>query len=167
MAEVAECPHCGMSIFDTDERPDCPQCTKPLPEEIKRRLPKFAVGMSVGHPQPELVGISQAQLNPGESTDAIPALVVVFRVLAALELLGGAILTVQLWPGEAKAGYEWRAVAYVPALTWLSAGVVFGFLFWAIGDGLLYLRQIRDALTTIGVLRARAPDVRPNDDRRG
>ena len=48
MAEVGECPNCGMSIFDTDEQPLCPQCRQPLPEAITRALPRLATSLAAG-----------------------------------------------------------------------------------------------------------------------
>ena len=84
---------------------------------------------------------SQAQVHPKSET--LPALTVLFRIVAALEMVGGVSLCAELWPGNPEPGYTWKTVAYVPALTWLIAGFVFGLLFWAIGDGLLYLRDIR------------------------
>ena len=69
-----------------------------------------------------------------------------FRLLAVLEFIGGYMMCASLWPGEAREGYEWKTVAYEPALTWLMVGVISGCLFLAIAKGLIYLSQIRDYL---------------------
>jgi hypothetical protein len=76
----------------------------------------------------------------------IPGLAAVFRILATLEIIGGLVLCFALWPEAAREGYELRAVAYVSALTWLMAGVIFGCLFFAVAEVLIYLSQIRDSL---------------------
>jgi hypothetical protein len=67
-------------------------------------------------------------------------------VLAIFEFLGGIVMSKSLWPGAAREGYEWTPAAYAPAVAWLMAGVIFGCLFLAIADGLIYLSEIRDAL---------------------
>ena len=59
------------------------------------------------------------------------------------------VLGLQLWPGDPEPGYQWRAAAYVLSITWITAGLVFGTLFWAIGDGPWYLRDIRDGLQAL------------------
>ena len=82
-----------------------------------------------------------------EAEHAVPGLATVFRVLGVLEILGGIVICFVMWPGEARVGYEWRAIAYMPALTWLIAGIIFGCLFLAVAEGLTYLCQIRDAVT--------------------
>jgi hypothetical protein len=75
-----------------------------------------------------------------------PTLAGVFRVLGLLEFMGGVLLCYLLWPGEAGSGYQWRPLAYLPSLTWLMAGVIFGCLFLGVGQVLTYLCQIRDSL---------------------
>src|SRR5437879_3284367 len=66
---------------------------------------------------------------PQPAAPSIPGLAIMFRFLAVLEIIGGLIMCGSLWPGEAGEGYQWKAVAYVPALTWLMAGLIFGCLF--------------------------------------
>jgi hypothetical protein len=80
---------------------------------------------------------------------AAPVLATVFRVLGTLEIIGGLIMCFSLWPGEAGSGYEWRTTAYMPALVWLSAGIIFGCLFFAVAEGLTYLSEIRDAVSDL------------------
>jgi hypothetical protein len=79
-------------------------------------------------------------------TAPIPGLAVAFRVLAALEFIGGFIWCCLLWPGKPAAGYEWKSVAYMTPFVFLMAGIIFGCLFLAIADALIYLRHIRDSL---------------------
>jgi hypothetical protein len=88
---------------------------------------------------PDLLAVAA---NDGAS----PALEPIFKVLAGLQVASGIVLGAQLWPGEPQIGYEWRTVAYVPALTWIAAGFIFGCLFWAAGDVLKYLHRIDRSL---------------------
>jgi hypothetical protein len=88
----------------------------------------------------------QAAWRTHDASADPPGLTYVFRVLAVLEMFGGFVMAAVLAPGDPGYGKEWRAVAYVSAWTWLGAGFVFGFLFWAIGDVLHYLRDIARSL---------------------
>ncbi len=98
-----------------------------------------------GHDMTETTMTASVTHNADSSENlAAPALTYVFRVLAVL--VGGLTICSKLWPGDAGIGYDWKPVAYVAALTWLTAGLVFGFLFWAIGDVLRYLRDIHRRL---------------------
>ena len=90
-------------------------------------------------------------------SESLPGLTVLFRIIAALEMIGGVMFCAQLWPGDPEPGYTWKTAAYVPALTWLIAGFVFGLMFWALGDGLLYLRDIRSILAESRATSAGAP----------
>jgi DNA-directed RNA polymerase subunit RPC12/RpoP len=76
----------------------------------------------------------------------VPTLAVVFRILAACEFIGGLIWCVELWPGQSSPGYEWKSAAYVTPVVFLTAGIIFGCLFLAIAEGLIYLHHIRDSL---------------------
>jgi len=80
--------------------------------------------------------------NSGSSKSDTPLLIVLFFVLAGLSLLGGLTLCSQLWPGDPGYGNEWKTFAYIPSFTWLTVGIVQFALFTAIGQGLLYLKQI-------------------------
>jgi hypothetical protein len=77
----------------------------------------------------------------GGSSDA-PGLVVVFYILAGLSLLGGVILASAFWPDNPGYGREWKSVAYVWPIVWLTAGIVQAVLFTAIGKALSLLQQI-------------------------
>jgi vacuolar-type H+-ATPase subunit I/STV1 len=81
----------------------------------------------------------------------LPALTAVFRVLAVLEMLGGIVLCNVFWPGEPEIGYKWRVTAYVPAITWLTAGLVSGFLFLALANILHYLNDISVAMRSFAI----------------
>ena len=74
-----------------------------------------------------------------------PVLTVLFYVFGVLEIVGGILLCVHLWPPE-RIGYEWKTLAYSQALTWLVIGFVSGSLFLAVGEVLSYLRDIRNSL---------------------
>ena len=78
-----------------------------------------------------------------------PKLTVLLYIIGILEIVGGIILCVKLWPGAPERGYEWLFSAYTPALTWLSAGIIFGLLFFAAGNVLMYLENIRYQLNNL------------------
>jgi hypothetical protein len=59
------------------------------------------------------------------------------------DIIGGLVMCVQSWPGTPASGYHWLFIAYVPALTWLSLGIVSGVLFFAIAAIVNYLAGIR------------------------
>jgi len=65
--------------------------------------------------------LSAAAPLPSEVKPAIPDLAILFRILATFEFIGGLILCSLLWPGDAGESYNWKFVAYVPAVTWLVA----------------------------------------------
>ena len=81
----------------------------------------------------------QSALPRSEKMPDEPALAVVFRLLGGLEILGGIFVGIYLWPKE---NYGWQPLVYLPAVSWLVAGVIFGCLFLAIAEGLTYLSQI-------------------------
>ena len=82
----------------------------------------------------------QPAVGPGDVGYSFLSLV--FFLLAGLSLLGGIVLCSQLWPGDPGYGKEWKTLAYIPAITWLTAGIVQLSLFAAFGQGLHYLKQI-------------------------
>jgi len=73
---------------------------------------------------------------------SIPFFAGVLNVAGILQIGGGIILCLQLWPGHAEAGYRWLALAYTPALTWLFAGLLSGLFSFAAGAVLTYLNGI-------------------------
>jgi len=83
---------------------------------------------------------------PNNGSNGVPVLAIVGYVLGALEILGGVILCVKLWPGEPEPGYRWLFTAYLPALTWLMAGIISGFFFFVVSAILTHLDRIRRTL---------------------
>ena len=75
-------------------------------------------------------------------TESPPFLTIVFYILAALGLLGGLTLGVELWPGDPKVGYEWKTIAYTASITWIMAGIIECAIFTAIGRALFYMKGI-------------------------
>ena len=73
--------------------------------------------------------------------------------MAVLELLGGFVLAAQLWPADRTPVFG--VTAYMPALTCVAGGSIFATVFWAMGDGLRYLHDIRQLLLE-GAARRRA-----------
>ena len=72
MAEVGECPNCGMSIFDSDEGRECPQCFQPLPESIRRALPKLRTPSVTAEAVPRRDNSSEAGSASTSTGQAIP-----------------------------------------------------------------------------------------------
>lgn len=73
-----------------------------------------------------------------------PGIAEIMVVLGVLSIVGGAILCALLWPRDPGAGYVWEAIAYTPALTWLSSGIISGVLFFACAAALTYLHGTRE-----------------------
>ena len=84
--------------------------------------------------------------NERNSESNIPRLTVLFYIMGVVQIVGGVVLCIKLWPGTAESGYRWLFSVYTPALTWLSAGIIFGLLFFAAGYVLTYLENIRHYL---------------------
>lgn len=78
-----------------------------------------------------------------------PKLTVLLYIMGVVQIVGGVVLCVKLWPGAAESGYRWLFSVYTPTLTWLSAGIIFGLLFFAAGDVLTYLENIRHQLNNL------------------
>lgn len=89
-----------------------------------------ATRASFAAPPPTATSISPAPPMPG--------LAVAFRVLAALEFIGGFICFAAFFSEEASPHFF--------SFAFLMAGIIFGCLFLAVAEGLTYLRQIRDSL---------------------
>lgn len=79
-----------------------------------------------------------------------PLLAVLLGIFGLLEMIGGIVLCVKLWPGAAETGYRWLFSAYVPALTWLATGLVSGVVFFAFAAVVTYLVQIRNLTEVLG-----------------
>jgi hypothetical protein len=129
----------------------CPECFgKPAPSVPKPEAHAAGGRKRVVHPYP-----TGAEFNPDpavpvprEEGSATP-LSGSLGLIGVLQIIGGIGLCVYLWPGEPQPGYPWLPAAYVPALTWLVAGLVSGILFFAVAAVLVYLADIRDYLRAI------------------
>lgn len=80
---------------------------------------------------------------PEPANREVPKLSVFLGIIGMLEFIGGSVLCLRLWPGRPDTGYKWLFSAYVPALTWLAAGIASALLFFAIAAIVAYLFQIR------------------------
>jgi hypothetical protein len=151
---IGACRRCGAKIPPAYYQTSCKECGELLPLEVLRVLPAAAnvtpeILRLAGGPVPEVAGSERAHAPDAVTTplnEDPPLLTTVFRGLAGLEMIGGLLACAALWPGTPELGYTWKTVAYIPALTWLVAGFIFGFLFLALGEALLYLRDIRSRL---------------------
>lgn len=85
-------------------------------------------------------GITVASV-PTRPPEVLRPLPVIFRILAVLEFLGGVVLCYLLWPARHAEDYN-----HITPLVFLMAGIIFGCLFLAIAEALIYLRDIRDSL---------------------
>ncbi len=87
-------------------------------------------------------------MNPKANNDSYTFLPLLFFILSGLSLLFGLILFSKLLPGDAGYGNTWKAIAYIPSLTWLIVGIVQSSFFLALGQGLHLLQQIsRNTIT--------------------
>jgi len=120
-----KCPYCRKDVASTAET--CPHC--------HMRIAQFT---------------SSRRFRPSNhappASPPVPGLAIIFRFLAVLEIIGGLVLCSELWPGEPRPEYQWKTEAYIPALTWLMAGLISGCLFLAIAKALIYLSQISNSL---------------------
>lgn len=159
---MAKCQRCGMrwwapgtwedSIYLAFKKGEgCPECFgKPVPSAPTPEARAAGGWRRVVHPYP-----TGAEFNPdpavpvprGEGT-ATP-LSVSLVLIGVLQIVGGIVLCVSLWPGEPPPGYQWRLAAHALSLTSLVAGLVSGVLFFAAAAALVYLADIRDHLRAI------------------
>lgn len=72
------------------------------------------------------------------------ALAMLFRVLAVLEFVGGAILCFLFWPNvpNSDLGVAASSAIYIVPFTWLSIGFISGAFFLAIAEVIIYLKSI-------------------------
>jgi len=85
----------------------------------------------------------------GREEGSATPLSVVLGVIGVLAIIGGIVQCITLWPGAPAAGYRLLPAAYVPALTWITAGLVFGIFSFAAAAVVVYLADIRDYLRAI------------------
>lgn len=93
-------------------------------------------------PTPESEGHLEGGTTPVADGPPLSILSVVFWGVGIIEIMAGLVLCAELWPGAPKEGYVWKTAAYLPALTWLAAGVISGCVSWALALGLMYLKGI-------------------------
>jgi|GEM_PF-4437166 hypothetical protein len=91
----------------------------------------------------------EPSISPEDHEERIPGLAIAGYVLGILEIVGGVTMCFKLWPGVPEPGYRWLFTAYIPALTWLAAGIISGFFFFAISAVLTHLDSIRRSLQTL------------------
>lgn len=125
---MKKCSKCGASVSSISSL--CGSCSKQMYADAQSSSQKTVTSYSEG------------LLMHQNKVLSYPRLSVLLFVLAGLSLLGGIILCVQLWPGDAGYGMEWKAVAYISGITALTVGLVQFALYTAIGLGLAYLKQI-------------------------
>ena len=132
-----------------DEREWSPEAFEAIRQVLDERS-RTGIEPAAEPPPPEPSEPPQASTDVAPETVVLPAvagsLATAFRLFGVLEIVGGIILCALLWPGHSAAVSDAGIIAYVPALTWLLGGVIFGCLFLAIAEVLTYLRQIRDSL---------------------
>ena len=127
-------------------------CTQPMISSYRSAASRAAETDVVDHSLPSVRNGEPVATRTAVSIESIgrrteaPVMSGIFWIIAVLQMVCGVVLCAQLWPGEPEAGYHWKAITYVPSLTWLTAGFISGFLFIAIGQALLYLRDIRDGV---------------------
>lgn len=124
MAEVAKCPRCERSIDETHDSYGCPKCGHPLPEDIRRSLPKLPpLAASVAHTQSGSPVVSRYR-------DAYGVGAALVGVGGGIKVIGG-ILAGIIFLGSLLAGDSRFGVGAAFAGI-LLAGIV-GFFFWVFG----------------------------------
>lgn len=68
--------------------------------------------------------------------------------IAALSLMGGFIGGYKLWPESAEAGYTWKPIVYLPAWSFMAAGLINFALFAGFGKALELLTAIERKTTS-------------------
>jgi len=111
----------------------------------------------------------------GNLNKGTPTIAFVLALIGVLSIIGGIILCVTLWPEDPGRGYSWTSVAYIPALTWLSSGLIVDVAFFGWAAALtsqdrtsIYVEEIRRELRNI-VASSAGIQHRPTeyDDRAG
>lgn len=91
---------------------------------------------------PEQIVSTAIQLGALKTKTPYSFLSLLLFTLATLSLLGGLILSIQLWPSLPGHRQQLATVTYIPALTPLVVGVVQLALFAGLGQGLHLLKII-------------------------
>lgn len=66
----------------------------------------------------------------------------VLKICAWMSVVGGAIAFFAFLPGQAEAGYSWKASAFIPSVTFLGAGIAHALLLGALAVIVDYLAII-------------------------
>jgi hypothetical protein len=113
--------------------------------ESKRAIENFLAAKRIAAEQvPTERDVTTRVFREPAEGPGTPGVAILLSVIGALTILGGVILCVQTWPGDADAGYSWKPIAYTASLTWLFSGIIAGVLFFAGAAALTYLRDTRD-----------------------
>jgi hypothetical protein len=118
--------------------------------ESKRAIENFLAAKRIAAEQvPTERDVTTRVFREPAEGPGTPGVAILLSVIGALTILGGVILCVQTWPGDADAGYSWEPIAYTASLTWLFSGIIAGVLFFAGAAALTYLRDTRDLMKQI------------------
>lgn len=100
-----------------------------------------------------------------EDESPTPGIAVILGIIGGLSILGGVILAVQSWPGDAGYGYSWNAVAYTLSLTWLFSGLISGVVFFAFAAITSYLyRMSEDTKALVIEVRGKSGPIKRGDN---
>jgi hypothetical protein len=86
-----------------------------------------------------------------------------FRVLGVLEITGGIILSLVSFAGVLEAGPFGQVIGYSLPFIWLGGGIIFGMLFFAVANGLYYLRNIMGNSAQLQILQNKSEAVQAID----
>jgi len=154
MKRKKKCPSCGqlnipgafqcVNCKTNLEKVEITQCSSDESERVikKNHFNKESDALTANVNKSVSNNLNRSINNSDSTKEGAPLLTPIFYTLAWFSLLGSLVLCWQLWPGDPSNGKEWETLAYIPSFTWLTVGVVQFALFTAIGQVLLYLKQI-------------------------
>lgn len=140
------CEICGAKVTEWSARYEanvvhCKKCFKS--PEAKEYIAKKQVDNEDIDPSMSNIAIEIKSESPLKENDTEYSLLsLVFFFLSGISLFVGLVLCAKLWPSDPGYGKEWKTFAYIPAITWFTAGLVQFVLFAAFGQELHYLKQI-------------------------
>ena len=149
--KIGVCQNCGANVGDENPELRCLKCDETLlPNQISQIEPLEEINLHTSEnnvPKSDLDAASQnsVKLNTEHpATQEAPLLSKVLFFLSIVSIISGINMSYNLWPGDPDPGYSLKFVAYVPALIWLSAGIVNTIFFWFMGSVRLYLKKISE-----------------------